>query len=60
VNGRMNPAEMVLLPARGDEVCNCCKAAIVGEYTHLTETDGFDVIVCTGCFVDALLAWVAS
>lgn len=56
----MNPAEMVLLPARGDEVCNCCKAPIVGEYTHLTETDGFDVIVCPPCLVDALLAWVAS
>lgn len=56
----MNAEEMVMLPARGDEVCNCCKSPIVGEYTHLTETDGFDVIVCPPCLIEALLAWVAS
>lgn len=56
----MTPAEMVLLPAQGDERCHVCKADITDEYTHLTEPDGWDVIVCVHCFVDALLAWVAS
>jgi PP-loop superfamily ATP-utilizing enzyme len=55
----MKAKDMVLFVSSGDERCWLCRRDIHGEYTHLSE-DGVDVIVCTGCFADALLAWVAS
>jgi hypothetical protein len=52
-------AEMVMLPARGDEACATCHTPIEGWYTHVTE-QGIDVIVCPGCAIADVIAAVTQ